>query len=425
MRAICAAWALCVLAACGSGSSGVSPSGSGSSAQSKHGSGSAPGSSSDASAANAQGADDAGGQGQGDAATSSGGTDGAPMPVSQQALITIPNPIVSRGKPVTSSVGGSSTVMGSKQPLSTVNDGVFTTGDGFEAPVSAGTAPWVAINVGAGPTRLMLTWLTEDQPNTPVKPPVDYHIDVSADGSTWKTVVSVTGNNTNAREDSFDFGGQSWVRIATTKADSSGSVHFVEIEAYDISKGHEDTWVFLGDSITALAMNRFVSPDFATLVNQSKTAFTPMVVDDAIGGTTTSDCLQNLSTSIARFPDVDNFAVAYGTNDSWCDLSGAGVSDFKGNLTMIVDQLKAAGKRVIVPHIPWNQPSGCSMPTLLAPYNAAIDALRATDPFFPGPDLYTFVSMHQNQLDDGVHPNDTGVASFNTLWSQAVLPLYP
>ena len=62
---------------------------------------------------------------------------------------------------------------------------------------------------------------------------------------------------------------------------------------------------------------------------------------------------------------------------------------------------------------------------LARPYNAAIDALRATDPFFPGPDPYTFVSMHQSELYDGVHPNDTGVTSFNTLWSQAVLPLYP
>jgi hypothetical protein len=142
MRAICAASMLCVLAACGTGSSGVSPSDGGSSSQSKHGSGTAPSPSSDASdEANAQDADDAGSRGQGDAATSSGGTDGAPMPVSQQALITIPNPIVSRGKPVTSSAGGSSTVMGSKQPLSTVNDGVFRIGDGFEAPVSAGTAP--------------------------------------------------------------------------------------------------------------------------------------------------------------------------------------------------------------------------------------------------------------------------------------------
>ena len=88
-------------------------------------------------------------------------------------------------------------------------------------------------------------------------------------------------------------------------------------------------------------------------------------------------------------------------------------------------ELADAGKRVIVPQIPWNQWPNCAKPTDLAPYNAAINKLQTTDTFVSGPDLYAYSSAHQSDLADGVHPNDTGIAAFNQLWSTAVLPLYP
>jgi lysophospholipase L1-like esterase len=348
-----------------------------------------------------------------------------PIPIDQLGTIAVPNPLVSHGKPVTSSLGSQTNVDGTMEELSSINSGDYEADSGFEAPVSAGTAPWVAMNVGAGPTRLLLTWLTLGQVNAPTMAPVDYHIDVSPDGTTWTTVVTVTGNDTNAREDSFDFTNQAWVRIVTDKADSSGEVHFVQLEAYDISKGSQDTWVFVGDSITADAMNLFVVPDFAALIKKAKPSYTPMVIDEAIGGTSTTDGLATIDTYIGRFPDVTNFAVAYGTNDSVCDLTGAGSTQYIKNLKTIVDKLKAAGKRVIIPQIPWNHWATCSQPTDLAPYNAAIDTLQAADAFVSGPDLYTFFSKHQSELTDGVHPGDAGVTDFNQLWSTAVLPLYP
>jgi hypothetical protein len=348
-----------------------------------------------------------------------------PIPIDQLGGIKVPNPIVSRGKPVTSSLGSMTNVDGNPSVLTSINSGDYEVGSGFEGPVSAGTAPWVAMNVGAGPTRLMLTWLSLGQVNAPSMAPVDYHIDVSPDGTTWNTVATVTGSDTNSGENAFDFTGQSWVRIVTTKADSSGEVHFVQLEAYDISNGSQDTWVFVGDSITADAMNVFAAPDFATLVHQAKPTFTPMMVDEAIGGTSTGDGLTTIDTYIARFPDVTNFAVAYGTNDSVCDTTGSGAKQYIANLKTIIDKLKAAGKRVLIPQIPWNQWPNCAKPTDLAPYNSAINTLQATDTFVSGPNLYAYISTHQTDLADGVHPNDMGIAAFNQLWSTAVLPLYP
>jgi len=371
--------------------------------------------------------------GGGDDAT----TDAGSIPISdaqpavQEGPIMPPNPLVSLNKPVVSSTGGdSTTVDGNSQLLTSVNDGMFFVAGGWEAPVPEGGAPpWVAINVGAGPTRLLVTWLTEGQVDissidSPIKSPVDYHIDTSPDGTTWTTVVTVTGNDTNARESAFPFTGQSWFRIVIDQADSSGSTHFVQIQAYDISNGAEETWIFTGDSITVLSMNLYQTPDFATLVNEAKPTYTPMFIDEGVGGTTTTYALAHIAEWLERFPDIRNWTLDYGTNDAQCDEDGGRAPAYLANLKILVDDLKSAGKRVIIPHIPYNQWQGCT-PTDLTPYNDGIDALRTTDPFAAGPDLYTYFAANASELTDGVHPGPAGVTAMNQLWSQAVTPLYP
>jgi hypothetical protein len=349
-------------------------------------------------------------------------------PIGQHAPITPANPLVSRDRPVSSSEGDTSQA----GPITTIDDGAYWANDGFQAPVSDAHQPWIAIDVGAGPSRLLVSFLAEGQVDDVGNAPVDYHIDVSPDGHAWNTVVTVTGNDTDAREHAFDFAGQSQVRLVIDRA-AGGLVHLYEIEAFDVSRGSEDTWMFLGDSITAMAMNHWATPDFATRIHQGKAANTPLVIDEAIGGTQTTfattpdaDGHTPLDRWIERFPDIRNVVVAYGTNDSGCDLTGEGAAPFIARLRTIVDQLKAAGKRVIVPHIPWNHWSTCDVPTPLAPYNDAIDALRADDDFVAGPDLFAYFADHQTDLYDGVHPDDaTGIPAMNQLWSDAMLPLYP
>lgn len=339
------------------------------------------------------------------------------------------NPLLSRGRPVTSSEGASS----SAGPVASLVDGAFLIGDGFAAPVDAAHAPWVAIDLGAGPSRILVTFLAEGEvAHAPGRTPVDYHLETSPDGATWHTALTVTGNDTNARAHAIDFTGQAHVRLVIDRAGATGDVHLIELEAYDASRGTDDTWLFLGDSITAMAMNRYVVPDLATRLHAARPDHTPLVIDAAIGGSQTSFALAPdpeangrvpLDTWIARFPDVRNVVVAYGTNDAGCDPTGAGAPAFAANLGRIVDTLRAAGKRIVIPHIPWNHWSGCAG-TDLVPYDAAIDALRARD-VLAGPDLTTYFTAHPDQLFDGVHPDDAGVAAINQLWADALAPLYP
>jgi hypothetical protein len=352
-----------------------------------------------------------------------GGGDGT-MDMAQQpppgVPITTPNPIISRGRPLTSSSGMSSTIDGSVTPLGTLNDGAFWAGDGF----AGGAGAWVAMDLGSGPTRILVTWLSLGNVDTPMNQPVDYHLDVSPDGNAWHTAVSITGNDTDAREHSLDFSGQRFVRLTIDRTDASGQAHLNELEVYDVSAGSDDTWMVLGDSISAMSLNRWLMPDVGTVAHQANARYFPMLIDQAIGGTNTTTALPRIDAWIARFPDVRNFIVAYGTNDGVCEPGSAAVTTYAANLGMIVDKLQAAGKRVAIPHIPWD--AQCKgQPAPLGPFNDAIDTLRAQKQFIAGPDLYDYFAAHQDQLGpDHEHPNDAGQEAVTHQWAATIASLY-
>ena len=71
---------------------------------------------------------------------------------------------------------------------------------------------------------------------------------------TWTTVVTVTGNLVMNRAHSFDFTGQRWARLVLTgptpKTYEYG-IQLDEILLHDVSNGTDDSWIFVGDSITA------------------------------------------------------------------------------------------------------------------------------------------------------------------------------
>jgi acyl-CoA thioesterase I len=340
----------------------------------------------------------------------------APTPATQSASdlgsagIGQANPLLSRGRPLTSSTGASSTIDGQSVALTTLNDGAFFIGDGW----AGGPGDWVAIDLAQGPTRILVSWLSLGDVDSPEGAPIDYHFDVSSDGTAWNTALTISGNDTFAREHAVQFAGQRFVRLVV----DSGATHLVELEAYDISHGSADTWIVLGDSISAMSLNRWLVPDLPSSIHQAAPGFSPLVIDEAIGGTNTMTALPRVDDWLARFPEVRNFIVAYGTNDG-CDA--AAVAPYRSNLGQIVDKLQAANKRVFIPHIPWNQ----SCAAMLEPLNQAIDELRAQKGFFAGPDLYAWFAAHSGELGpDHEHPSDTGEASITRLWSEAVTPLY-
>lgn len=314
--------------------------------------------------------------------------------------------LISVGKPVVTSAGAGAAL---------VNDTYFDLGFW---DVAASSKPWATIDLGRGPTRIFVHVYASQGDTIPRA----YRLETSGDSSngrdgSWSVRTTISDNQQASRAHVVDFTGQRWLRITIDQAASSGGrVRLNELAVRDASRGTSDSWIFLGDSVTATTLHP--GPDsFAGLVHDAVPTFYPLMINAGVGGTTTSDCLAELDANIAAYPDVQNWAVSYGTNDS-ASGDAAQAATFGRNLQMIIERLKSAGKSVFVPRIPYKNGSD------LTAYNRVLDEVVARTGATPGPDLYAYFAAHKGELYDGVHPNDQGGAAMNRLWSETVLPLY-
>jgi acyl-CoA thioesterase I len=362
-----------------------------------------------------------------------------------------PNPRISIGKSTFSNRSNSSVV----------DDGKFqTSGWGGGSPTPAAPV-WVAIHLSPGPARVLLEWnagfnynyanpiTPTATPSTDYGSPLNYALFTSSNSTTgadgtWTPVASVTNNTSRTRAHSFDFIGMSWVKLSVTAIptfSSANGLSLDEIEVYDTSVAYsrgrmaEDTWFFMGDSITAFWANRATAsgtppaytndpashmPDFAQLINAANTNYFPSLINGGIGGETSANALARLPANLTANPDYYYWALSYGSNDSAGNNNNT--TSFKNNMQAMINLLLANGRMPVIPHIPYASDGSHNYVTN---FNAVIDTLVASNHILAGPDLYTFFKANPNQLSDGLHPNDAGMRSFNLLWAQAMRHLYP
>jgi len=378
------------------------------------------------------------------ASSGAGGSagDGAPPDAgggSSAFALTQPSPIVSRGKTVFSSPAGGTAIV----------DGMYHNG-GWSAGSPTPEAPaWAAIQLGAGPTRLLVVWddggsypYQEDPARMVYGLPLGYHIDVSNDSTngqdgTWTSLVTVLDNNARTRGHAIDFSGQSWVKLVVTAppANAANGVSISEIDVHDISQagsaGPEDTWLFMGDSITAFAYDRAAlhQPSFAAGINALVPAFFPAMINAGIGGEKTTEALARIDQTLLLNPDYHFVILGYGTNDA--ANAQIPVATFKANLQTLIDRVKAAGRVPVLPQIP---PAADGSHESIPAYNTAIDELNAANDLLPGADLYGYFSSTPglfecgcgpNRTTDNLHPNDEGLKGMNAVWTDAMRGLYP
>src|SRR5215831_16154611 len=103
-----------------------------------------------------------------------------------------PNPLISRGKPIDSPQDNAKAAFdGSYDP----QDGSWISNT--SAADGSIADSYVSVNVGAGPTSVLLVWHNADDPDYTVTPsinfgvPTEYKIEVSPDGKTWTKAVDV------------------------------------------------------------------------------------------------------------------------------------------------------------------------------------------------------------------------------------------
>lgn len=315
------------------------------------------------------------------------------------------------------------------QPGSVVDGDRATHWDaGKPAP---GRPAWVAIDIGPGPSRVLMTWSAAGSFNyneTDYGSPAAFRIETSADSGngkdgTWKTVADVTGVSTRAGEHAFDFAGQHWVRFTVTgaPAESPNGVQLDRIDVHDISAGATDTWFFMGDSITAFAFGDSVPKGggFASAVQRRHPDYYPAVINGGVGGDTAAEGVRHIDEWLRKNPDAHFWAIGYGSNDSAGDSTDT--ARFKKNMQTIIDRVRAAGHVPILARIPYASDGHHST---IPAFNAVVDQLRRDNSLHAGPDLYAYFRAHPGQLRDGLHPDQQGIEAMNRLWAQAVDPLY-
>lgn len=255
--------------------------------------------------------------------------------------------------------------------------------------------------------------------------PSDYTIEVNkANGGeypedNWEIAETITGNTLASRQHLVNMEGYNWIRLNITKADGQeGKNASVNFDIHNVSDGISDSWLFLGDSITAGGMNNCYGTGFATHINQIDDKYFPIQENGGIGGIKSSDGKENidrwLSVSQAKY-----VSIAYGTNDCWGNPNAT--QEYYENTKYMIEAVLAADKIPVLPKIPAS--TNADVKDNVPLYNQMIDKLynEYGSQIIQGVDFEAFFTEHPDYLSsDGVHPNDTGYAEMRKIWAETM-----
>lgn len=255
--------------------------------------------------------------------------------------------------------------------------------------------------------------------------PSDYTIEInSADGgsypeSGWKVVETVENNTLSSRQHIIDMKGCNWIRMNISRSDGkdNGQIQ-LNMDIHNVTAGVSDSWLFLGDSITAGGMNNCYGTGFATHLHNIDERYFPVQENGGIGGITSADGKNNidrwLSSCNSRF-----VSIAYGTNDAWGNQTGA--EKYYENTKYMIDAVLAAGKTPVLPKIPFSTEKGVA--DNLPEYNAMVDRLweEYGDKLVHGADLEAYLKENPQYLSpDGVHPGSEGYEAIRKFWAESM-----
>lgn len=258
----------------------------------------------------------------------------------------------------------------------------------------------------------------------------DYTIDVnaapggagSAPTSGWVTLVTVSGNFYPGRTHYLDMTGYNWIRLQVTASSGTAPNNdvLVQMDIHDASRGQRDTWLFVGDSITAEGMGHHnitgAEWGYGSSLNSKVLAMTgghynPATIDGGCFGMTMSWAATNILGLTANFTG-GYVEISFGTND--CNQNfpftagDSHVQAIYNNLLTVIDNFLALPQSptVVVPYIPWGSNNGGNLGINANLVNQYVDAHLPTDrpSVLRGPDMWSFFNAHQTLIRDGIHP---------------------
>ncbi|HLY30984.1 MAG TPA: GDSL-type esterase/lipase family protein, partial [Ktedonobacterales bacterium] len=290
---------------------------------------------------------------------------------------------------------------------------------------------WCAFHLTTHASSIILAWDSDysfDYMSQTGLAPENYDIAVSAnstngsDGS-WRTVVSVRGNQARAREHLLNFTGMSWVKMIVRSGQLEASQPYIridEIEIYNAQQLGDDSFFFSGDSITGVAFDRYAehSPSFADDMRSCAPTRYPLTIDGGFGGQSSLAAAQNINTWLAMNPDVHYWLLGWGTNDALENVSPAA---FQANLQTAVTAILRHGDTPVIARIPYSAYTAPGLQAEIQRLNQVIDQVTTANGLIAGPDFYALFSAHPNYLGpDKIHPSDAGAVAMNALWFQTL-----
>lgn len=294
----------------------------------------------------------------------------------------------------------------------------------------------VAIKVGEGPTKLRINWesygdcawgnFSENCAHNGYGL-TDFKILTSANSTNgvdgdWTEVADIKNNPVMARGVDIDFTGKSWFRFVSEKI--VGQI--LEIEAFDMSKGGNDTWFFMGTSISQMGLKQQETDSTtAQIIHAKFPKYTPAMLRGGIGCINSTEVVNHLSDYLAYAGNVHFWAIEMGTNDAW----GGGdwnIQTFIDNMQTIIDSAKAHNIVPILARIIATNETAANW-QVNPKFLDAIDSLTEVNGLPKGPDFYNYFLEHPELIgSDGVHPNGEtrGGQAMHHLWAEALAPLY-
>ncbi len=338
-----------------------------------------------------------------------------------------PNPIISKG---TGKVITSSGIM------NLLNDGKYTYGAGWSITTNNS---WAAINVGKGFSKVFICWnssmdIWSDSLALPwagqpgcmknLNMPFEYQI-LTSDSSTtgadgqWSEAISIKNNVVAGRGHLIDFTGKSWIKMNVTKSSSNAKID--EISVFNALNGLDDSWLFIGTSITQMSSRSPVpSKNFTDFITGWHSSFTPAMIQGGIGCVRSEDVVKDISKYLANAGNVHFWAIEMGTNDAWGGTNAKAAS-FKSNLQMIIDSCKVHHIEPVIARIIATNPNKTKDGKwqIHPDFLTAVDDLTSQNRLYPGPDFYNYFLKNPTELgDDGIHPSPTGGLSIQRLWAE-------
>ena len=308
--------------------------------------------------------------------------------------------------------------------------------DGYLTNWKSSSAKEIALNVGEGPSKLLINWesfgdcawatdFTSNCGHAGVALS-NFKILTSAnstDGTDgdWEVAATIQDNPVMARGVTIDFAGKSWFKFA-----SEGDVgQILEIEAFDMSNGGTDTWFFMGTSISQMGIKQQdTDSTTAQLIHAKFPEYTPAMLRGGIGCINSTEVVEHLNEYLEYAGNVKFWAIEMGTNDAW----GGGdwnLNTYVSNMQTIIDSAKAHGITPVIARIIATDSAKAGWQINPA-YLETVDKLVKDNGLPQGPDFYNYFKEHSELLgSDGVHPNsDGGGQAMHHLWAEALAPLY-